>query len=192
MLKSCAVCDNPFPVDPGKYEKRKTCSGKCFGKYRSINFSGENNNTWKGGRRISEGYRLVYMPNHPRAHKSMRVVREHLLIVEKALGKYLPRSAMIHHVNENKLDNSPTNLVVCNDRAYHILLHNRLRAHKACGNPKWRKCRHCKQWDNPENLTIIENQKQGHTTYHKKCASLAEKRKRRIRKDFGTTKKKEV
>jgi len=52
---------------------------------------------------------------------------QHRLVVEKALGKPLPKGAVIHHLNGNKADNRPCNLVVCPNEAYHNLLHSRQR-----------------------------------------------------------------
>ena len=50
---------------------------------------------------------------------------QHRLLAEKALGKPLPRRAVVHHLNGDKADNRPCNLVVCPDEAYHNLLHSR-------------------------------------------------------------------
>jgi hypothetical protein len=72
-----------------------------------------------------DGYVLVYTPGHPRAHRGY--VLEHVLVAERALGKYLPPRAVVHHVNEQRPDNRPTNLVVCENQAYHLLLHARAR-----------------------------------------------------------------
>lgn len=78
--------------------------------------------------------------------------REHVLVAERALGKALPKGAVVHHVNENGKDNRNSNLVICPSRSYHALLHQRMDALKACGNANWRKCYLCHQYDAPENL----------------------------------------
>lgn len=77
---------------------------------------------------------------------------EHVMIAENALGKSLPKRAVVHHVDENPLNNSPTNLVVCQDQRYHILLHVRMRAIAACGNPDWRPCSRCTKYDDIANM----------------------------------------
>lgn len=58
---------------------------------------------------------------------------EHVVKAEKALGKPLPAGAVVHHMNNNVLDNdTPFNLVICPDQSYHMLLHRRMKeyAHK--------------------------------------------------------------
>lgn len=46
-------------------------------------------------------------------------------IALKALGKPLPFNACIHHVNGKHWDNRNCNLVICENNAYHMLLHSR-------------------------------------------------------------------
>ncbi|SRR6266403_1600339 len=67
-------------------------------------------------------------------------IAEHVRVAEKILGKRLPQGAVVHHIDENTLNNLPSNLVVCPSRAYHNLIHARMRAVAACGNPNWRRC----------------------------------------------------
>lgn len=88
---------------------------------------------------------------------------EHVRVAERALGKPLPPGAIVHHVDENPSNNAPTNLVICPDDAYHLLLHQRMRAMAACGNPSWRLCCHCSKYDDPANLHV------GRNTYHRSC-----------------------
>lgn len=137
------------------------CKGLCTRHYDALIRSGSPHDIKPQGPRGTgtvnkHGYRLMQSDGKQRA--------EHILVAEKALGKPLPPAAVVHHIDENKLNNTPTNLVICPDGAYHFLLHQRQRAIDACGHAHWRKCPFCKQHDAPENLHITE-----HNLYHVEC-----------------------
>lgn len=74
--------------------------------------SGENHYNWKGGKTItSDGYRVVRCKGHPKAKKESRYyIREHRLIMEDYIGRYLEDDEEIHHINGDKLDNRIENL----------------------------------------------------------------------------------
>lgn len=125
---------------------------------------GAQSRNWKGGRHVDkDGYIQVYMP-----HQSNGYAREHIVIAERALGKPLPHGAVIHHVDEDGANNAPNNLVICQDRGYHKILHVRMRALKACGHANWVKCEYCHQWDDPINMYVRKGRSGG---YHNKCAN---------------------
>lgn len=128
-------------------------------------------NAYGSGRSTdSDGYSLVAQASHPRARQN-GYVAEHILIAEAALGHALPPQAVVHH-SESKQNNRA--LVICENLAYHNLLHQRQRALDACGNANWRKCHICKTYDDPARMSI-------HTSgraYHRACDS-AEKRRRK-------------
>jgi hypothetical protein len=62
-------------------------------------------------------------------------VKVHLALATKALGHALPKGAEVHHADGNSLNNTPSNLVICPSRAYHMLLHHRMRIQRRGGNP---------------------------------------------------------
>ncbi len=76
-------------------------------------------------------------------------VNEHIRVAEQALGRPLPKGVQVHHVDNNRLNNAGTNLVICRDCSYHRLLHVRTKALDACGNANWRKCKFCRTYDDP-------------------------------------------
>lgn len=129
------------------------------------NSRGRHNPRWKGGEKMSRfGYVLIHQPKHSRAD-TRGYVLEHVLVAERALGKALPPAAQVHHVNLDRSDNRPQNLVICPDDAYHKLLHQRIRAREACGHASWRPCRFCGEYDAPEN---VYTSKTGYS-HHNEC-----------------------
>lgn len=55
----------------------------------------------------------------------------HRVLGAKALGKSLPEKAEMHHMNGDTHDNyTPFNLIICPDRAYHMLLEQRTREYE--------------------------------------------------------------
>lgn len=136
---------------------------------------GDNNPRWNGGKTITtDGYNCVVAKDHPYSQNGF--IKEHRLIVEKLIGKILPKNAVVHHVNGNKTDNLNTNLVVCENNSYHLLLHWREKALRECGNANWRKCKFCHRWDKLENLVLTKNKSGG--GYHYVCRrEYREKRK---------------
>jgi len=51
---------------------------------------------------------------------------EHVLVAEKALGRKLDKGMVVHHINCDKTDNRPDNLLICSI-SYHLALHARMR-----------------------------------------------------------------
>lgn len=134
---------------------------------------------WRGGVSIHPaGYRSIWMPEHPNAGSNGHVL-EHQVVASAALGRAIPPGVVVHHHNDDPLDNRPSNLVICHDQAYHMLLHQRTRALRASGNASWRKCRYCKEYDSPEALKMPT--RPGRSAYHLACSShyARERRKRK-------------
>jgi hypothetical protein len=135
---------------------------------------------WKGGVvKSTHGYTLIYSPGHPRAYHG-RYVYEHILIAESVLGRFMPKGAEVHHVNGNVADNRKNNLVLCESRAFHKLLHKRERALKLSGHADWLACHYCGEYDPPSLMYICKN---GRKHWHRYCAeksrlaSLARRKK---------------
>lgn len=73
-------------------------------------FTGSGNPRWKGGRILDkDGYWMIYSPKHP-FKNAIGYVREHRLVMEKFLGRYLMSIEVIHHKDENKQNNKLSNL----------------------------------------------------------------------------------
>ena len=139
---------------------------------------------WGGGKRLSYGYKMVYMPEHDRSHKN-GYVYEHIIAAEGALGKPLPPKVVIHHPFGEK---DKEQIVICENQKYHFLLHKRERAYSACGNPNYVKCKYCKQFDNPTNMYVFDGKNGGYAC-HANCANNYNRRnynkKKRLMNDPG-------
>lgn len=84
--------------------------------------------------RISNnGYRIITDENEFSRYKGARRA-EHIVVAERALGKNLPLDAVVHQHNRDRLDNTPSNLVICPNAAYHALLHTRMKNLELYGN----------------------------------------------------------
>lgn len=88
--------------------KKQSMAAKKFRRYNPV--SGKNHPAWKGGKYIdAEGYVHVLTPKHPFCDAS-GYVKEHRLVTEKHLGRYLTRNEYVHHKNGIKNDNRIKNL----------------------------------------------------------------------------------
>lgn len=68
----------------------------------------------------------------------------HRLAAERAIGHTLPVTAEVHHVDGNPRNNKNSNLVICQDAAYHRLLHVRADIVRAGGDPNTQRlCSQC-------------------------------------------------
>lgn len=123
ITKKCVECGKGYhPQNSNDGKRQRFCSQSCFASYRrgKSNLSlrgrkfpercGEKHHGWKGGRYIDgAGYIRVYRPDHHRASQN-GYVPEHILVMEEELGRKIGKNESIHHVDENKSNNSISNL----------------------------------------------------------------------------------
>ena len=86
---------------------------------RNLKPIGSDNPNWKGGKTTEHGYILIWKPDHPYCNKS-GYVKEHRLVIEAHIGRYLLPKEKVHHKNGNKKDNRLENLELFQSNSDHI------------------------------------------------------------------------
>lgn len=142
--------------------------------YRFVKGHGNSVINWPK-KRISLGRLHIYRPDHHRA-MSNGYVFNHILVAEKAICRPISKKVDIHHVDLDKLNDANSNLVICENRAYHGLLHQRTRALEKCGHANYLKCQYCKKYDAPENIKVSSKSK-----YHPSCKNKYELNRRKTK-----------
>lgn len=79
----------------------------------------EHNHFWAGGRSTDRGYILVKAPEHPHA-TAAGYVREHRLVMEQMLGRYLEPGEVVDHIDGRVTNNHPSNLRLFASNAEHL------------------------------------------------------------------------
>lgn len=88
--------------------------------------TGPKNGLWKGGRSVaSNGYVLVRVGAEHHLSDVRGYAYEHRLVAESKLGRRLLPGEQVHHIDNNKLNNDPTNLEVVAGAAEHRLRHRK-------------------------------------------------------------------
>jgi len=91
-------------------------------RHHSKRMAGKRGLNWKGGKIIQKNRLFIYKPDHPFCD-SKGYIRNARLVVEKYLGRFLEKSEVIHHINENKLDDRPENLYLFENQSAHCKFH---------------------------------------------------------------------
>lgn len=151
---TCTYCGKEFHMKPYQLRSCKRncgvfCSWECFSKYKKTWFTGRNNHQYGLRGSLNSSFKgseikrnnngnvdlRVYVPEHPFADQSGRVLKHRLVVEENADRfdekyfvvingkKYLKKGVDVHHKNMNHDDNSIDNLEPVT-RGEHTKMHN--------------------------------------------------------------------
>ena len=116
--------NNPFY---GKKHSKKTKAK--ISKNRKGKHCGSEHHGWNGGIHLgSNGYILLRRPTHPFALKNGYVL-ESRIVAESILNRFLKPTEIIHHIDENKQNDAPSNLYLFESKSVHNRYHTTLRYH---------------------------------------------------------------
>lgn len=116
-IRECLICKKE--LKSYVCTKQKYCSLECGNKGKMKN------------RHKRAGYIFLYRPEHPRKGTKFNgksgYIREHILVVEEHLGRYLEEGETVHHVNAKRADNRIENLYLFPSNSAHISYHMRVK-----------------------------------------------------------------
>ena len=107
-------------------------------------------NTWCS--KHITGKVLIQDKEHPRTLKAKGacMISSSLLHIEAKLGYYLPIGVRLWHFDGDT--SNLKSLIICQNFSYMSLLMQRKKAYETCGHANFRKCKRCKEYDDPKNM----------------------------------------
>lgn len=122
-IVNCEICKLDREIEYSKASKKqehncRQCAPKTHEDYK--------------GWRYTTGYKQIYVEGyHPRkkiktkTQKVMNYVFEHIIVMEKHIGRFLEEDEVVHHIDENRLNNDISNLYLCT-KSNHGKLHQKI------------------------------------------------------------------
>lgn len=102
---TCKNCGKEFETTRATF-----CSAKCSSEFRKKSGTMKKNGFW-----YENGYKVLYLDGD-------KSIKEHIKVIQDFIGRKLKKSEVVHHINEDKLDNRIDNLQLMT-RGEHSKLH---------------------------------------------------------------------
>ena len=108
--RPCAHCGALFYPRSAKHDaSQKTCSMKCAAEF----FSGVNHHGFKGGVHLQKATNHKHVLIGKREGYVSKYTAQHRLVCAQQIGRLLKRGEVVIHINNDGLDNRPSNLFLC-------------------------------------------------------------------------------
>ena len=108
--KPCVFCGTMFYPRSAKHDAlQMTCSIKCKAEF----FSGVNCKSFKGGVYLNTEANHTFVLVGKRKGYVSKYTAQHRLVCAKQIGRMLKRGETVIHINNQSLDNRPSNLFLC-------------------------------------------------------------------------------
>ncbi len=121
---SCESCGKKFEVYPARADAARFCGRACHNKTISRETAEQRGNTLRGR---GTGKKGAYRPD-TYIKKGGRHL--HRTIAEEKIGRPLRPGETVHHIDGNRRNNDPKNIVVLASQAEHARIHAKIRRSK--------------------------------------------------------------